>query len=444
LKYYIASYKNIWKISYPIILGLLAQNLINVIDTAFLGRVGEVELGASAIAGLFYFSLFTLGFGFGIGTQILIGRRNGERNYKDIGILVDHGFYFLIILGISIFFLIEFLSPVFLKQFIKSDAIYKASIIYLDYRMWGIVFAFINVIFRAFYVGIVKTKVLTYSAVIMAIMNISLDYLLIFGNYGFPEMGIGGAAIASVIAEGTSVLFFIVYTLVRIDIKKYRLFIFPKLNVRIIIKTLEISVFIMLQYFISMAGWFAFFMIIEKSGERPLAISNIIRSVYLILMIPIWGFSSATNTLVSNTIGKGLVHKVIPVIKKVINLSFLSTFLVIILTVTFPRLLISIYTTNIELINETIPVLYVITGALVLFSISVILFNGVSGTANTNIALLIEFITIVIYMTYTYLIAVIFKQSIEVIWCAEYVYFILLGGMSYLYLKNGNWSKKVV
>ena len=66
------TYKKIWIIAYPIILGTIAQNIINVTDTAFLGRVGEVALGASAIAGVFYLTLVTLGWGFGIGLQILL------------------------------------------------------------------------------------------------------------------------------------------------------------------------------------------------------------------------------------------------------------------------------------------------------------------------------------------------------------------------------------
>ena len=84
------SYRSIWKISYPIFLSLLAQHIIIVVDTAFLGRVGEIELGASAIGGLFYVCLFILGFGFGTGAQILIARRNGEGKYDQIGAYVDH------------------------------------------------------------------------------------------------------------------------------------------------------------------------------------------------------------------------------------------------------------------------------------------------------------------------------------------------------------------
>ncbi len=77
--------RNIWDVSYPIFLSLLAQNVINVTDTAFLGRVGEVELGASAMGGLYYICAFTIAFGFSTGSQIVIGRRNGEGRYDQIG-----------------------------------------------------------------------------------------------------------------------------------------------------------------------------------------------------------------------------------------------------------------------------------------------------------------------------------------------------------------------
>lgn len=74
--------RQIWNVSYPIFLSLLAQNVINVTDTAFLGRVGEIELGASAMGGLYYICAFTIAFGFSTGSQIIMARRNGERNYN--------------------------------------------------------------------------------------------------------------------------------------------------------------------------------------------------------------------------------------------------------------------------------------------------------------------------------------------------------------------------
>ena len=76
------TYKQIWLIAYPILISLLMEQMIGMTDTAFLGRVGEVELGASAIAGVFYMVIFMVAFGFSIGAQILIARRNGEKQYR--------------------------------------------------------------------------------------------------------------------------------------------------------------------------------------------------------------------------------------------------------------------------------------------------------------------------------------------------------------------------
>jgi len=444
LKTGIPTYRNIWDISYPIIISLVAQNLINVIDTAFLGRVGEVELGASAIAGLFYISLFMLGFGFGTGAQILMARRNGEKNYSDIGKIFNNSIYFLLVLGLALFFIIKIFSPVFLKSFISSPAIYAATHEFLRFRIYGIFFAFMNVIFRAFYISITKTHMLTFAAVLMAVVNIILDYLLIFGNWGFPKMGIAGAGLASSIAEGSAALFFLFLTLRTVDIRKYGLFKRGKPDLAVVKKTLEISVYVMMQNFASLGGWFVFFMIVEHMGERTLAISNIIRSIYMVMMIPIWGFSSAVNTLVSNSLGAKHPDKVIPIIIKASKMSFLSILAVIAASLLIPRLIISIYTSDPGLISATVPTLYVILGAMILFSVTMMMFSGVSGTANTHIAMAIELFTIAVYLVAAYLLAVVFRQRIEVVWLCEYIYFIILGSLSMLYLRTGKWRLKVV
>lgn len=79
------SYREIWKIAFPILISTIIEQVIGMTDAAFLGRVGEIELGASAIAGIYYMVIFMLGLGFSIGVQIIIGRRNGENNFKETG-----------------------------------------------------------------------------------------------------------------------------------------------------------------------------------------------------------------------------------------------------------------------------------------------------------------------------------------------------------------------
>ena len=347
-------------------------------------------------------------------------------------------------MGLILFFLTRIVSSDVLQLILNSENIYNASKEYLDVRIWGLVFAFINMAFRAFYIGITQTRYLVYTASLMAIVNITLDYLLIFGHYGFPQMGIAGAALASVIAEISAVLFFLIITIAKVDISKYNLFRFPKLNLSIIKKILDVAGFIMVQFFVSVLSWFTFFMIIEKTGERNLAVSNILRSLYMIFTIPIFGLGSATNTIVSNLLGEGKQKSVLPTVYRLSVISLLSIMGMIVLTFIFQWDIISLYTTDQSLIEYTLGPLKVILGVLVFFAVSIIIFNGVAGTANTKVSLIIEVIAMVLYLSLAYYLAIIAGSSIEIIWCTEYLYFLTLGILSFWYLKTGNWTKKVI
>ena len=382
--------------------------------------------------------------GFTTGAQIIIGRRNGEKNYSQIGKIFDHSVYFIVPLGILLFCFIKYLSPFLLEIITLSPNILEASVEFLKFRAFGILFAFINFVFIAFYVGTTKTNVLIYSTVIMMLVNVFLDYSLIFGNFGFPAMEIKGAALASVISEATAMLFFIIYTYQKIDINKYQLFRFKNFDGRIFKRIFSVGSPVMLQNFLSLSSWFIFFIIIEKLGEKELAISHIIRSIYMVLMIPLFGFSSATNTLVSNLIGQGNSEMVLKLIKRVVFLTLISTTIVLLFNLFFPIEMISFYTQDVSLIKETIPTLHVISFTMFFFSVAFILFNGVSGTGNTKTSLLIEFITISIYLVATYYIAIVLKSSLPIVWCSEFIYFSLLGLLSFGYLKWGNWKKVTI
>ncbi len=438
------SLRTIWNIAWPIMLSLLAENVVNVTDTAFLGHLGEVELGASAIGGLFYVTLYMVGFGFAIGVQILVARRYGEKNYSDIGRIFDNSFYFLGITSVIITALVILYAPSLLKHFMVSDAIWEASSVFLVYRVLGLFFASGGLLFRAFYTGITYTKYLSISSSIMAFVNILLDYSLIFGHFGFPKLGIKGAGIASAIAEASALLFFLIVTRRDSGVRIYHLFSWVKPQLKIIKNTLGISVFVMMQMVLSLGSWFIFFMFVQKMGERPLAVSNIIRSLYLLLMIPGWALCSVTNTLVSNALGEGSPDNVLPIIKKMVKVCAVCMFFVLSIAALVPGYIISVYTKDTSLVNAAVPSLYVVIAALFIFANVSILFNGVLGTANTNISFVIEVIALTAYLIYAWFVAVHLHQKIEIVWTSEFIYGLILGGLSFLYLKKGKWRLKVV
>ncbi|MBP6610471.1 MAG: MATE family efflux transporter [Paludibacter sp.] len=438
------STSNILKITYPIFLTLLAQNLINIVDTAFLGRVSEVALGASAIAGVYFFALYVVGFGFSQGAQILIGRRNGEGNYNQIGPVFNNGMVFIVLLALLFLIVGLLLNSVAMKIMVSSPAIYEGAMEYLDWRVYGFLFGFINAMYRAFYVGITQTKVLTISAIITTISNIVLDYCFIFGHFGFPKMGIAGAALASVIAEALATVYLFNYTLGNKEFKKYNLFQKLKVDFIAIKQILNLSVFIMFQFFISISTWFLFFLFIERMGERPLAITNIGRSMYILLMIPAHALSTTAGTLVSNMIGAGLTEQVLKTTHKIMKIAILTVAPFLVFTFIFPSLFAHIYTDDAALMLASLPVIKVVAVAVAFFTLGNIIVNAVSGTGNTKTALAIEIVTLFFYISYVYLTAIVFPQPVHIVWMSEFVYWSIISMLGYLYLRKGKWREKQI
>ena len=441
------SYRTIWKVSIPIMLGLLAQSIVQLTATYFLGKVGPVEQGASGLAGIYYMACFIICFGFSIGGQIMISRRNGEKNYGKIGTIVIQGILFLLLLATLLFVTSGFITQKILPLFMKSQDVYHAADTYLSWRIYGFFFAGINVMFRAFYVGIARTSVLTINAVIMSIVNFIGDYVLIFGNFGFPEMGIAGAGIAAVVSEIVSVLFFIIYTVKTVDLKKYGFSLGQiKFRLSIIRNILNISSFTMVQYLISMSTWFIFFIAIEQHSEEALVITNIVRNFYMVFFIPMNAFATAANTLVGNTMGASRIKEVVPLIKRIGLMSLGVIAAIMLVTAIGAEFWISFLAPHKDpaLIAATVAPLLVVVFVLPVCSVATVAFNAISGTGNTRDALILEVITLILYIVYMYWIVIHNQYSVAVSWTVEYVYWGCLLIFSLLYFKHAKWQTKKI
>lgn len=438
------SYKEIWIISYPILISLLMEQMIGMTDTAFLGRVGEIELGASAIAGVYYMAIFMLAFGFSIGAQILIARRNGEQRYKEIGSIFYQGIYFLMLLAVTIFSLSMYFSPHILKSIVSSPHIYEAASSYMNWRIFGFFFSFIAVMFRAFFVGTTQTKTLTLNSVVMVLSNVVFNYILIFGKFGFPPLGIAGAAIGSSLAELVSVIFFIVFTWRRVDCRKFGLNKLPRFQSKELKGILNVSLWTMIQNFFSLSTWFMFFLYIEHLGERALAVSNIIRNVSGMPFMIVMAFAATCGSLVSNLIGAGDKEYVQGTIRQHIRIAYVCVLPIVAFFALFPDLILRIYTDIPELRQASTPALWVLCSAYLFMVPGNIYFQAVSGTGNTRTALALELCVLVIYVVYISYVILYLRVDVAICWTTEHVYALFILIASYLYIKKGNWQKKKI
>ena len=436
--------REIWHIAYPILISLIMEQMIGMTDTAFLGRVGEVELGASAIAGVFYMVIFMVAFGFSIGTQILIARRNGEENYGEIGQLFYHGIYFQVALAAVMFLLSYFLSPLILERIIASPAVCRAAEDYLHWRVFGAFFSFSAVIFRAFFLGTVQTRTLTLNSVVMVLSNVVFNYILIFGNFGFPAMGIAGAALGSSLAEGVSLLFFILYTRRRVDVRKYGLDRIPRFCRDVLRRMLNVSLWTMIQNFFSLATWFLFFLYIEHLGERALAVTNIVRSASGLLFMVMMAFASTCGSLTSNLIGRGHASEVPHLIHQHIRLAYLFVMPLALLFVLCPQLILGIYTDMADLREAAIPSLWVMCASYLLIVPANVYFQSVSGTGNTRTALALELSSLVLYTAYITWTILILRLDVALCWTSEMVYGIFILLFCWLYIRRGHWAGKQI
>ncbi len=185
------------------------------------------------------------------------------------------------------------------------------------------------------------------------------------------------------------------------------------------------------------------FSIIEQIGEDELAISHVIRSIYMIMMIPLLGFSTAVGSLVSNLLGENKEYLILKLISKTLILTLLSSSVVVLFTTLFKTQIVGFYHLPNTLEQGTIATLKVINFSLFFFSIAFVLFNSIVGLGKTKASLIIEIVNITLYLSSAIIWVKYYSPTVDQIWYTEFVYFFFLALMSFLYLKFGNWKSKV-
>jgi multidrug resistance protein, MATE family len=436
-------YKQILGLALPISLALVVPQINFITNNIFLGGLGEQALASAAITGVYYLIFAVIGSGLNNGLQSLIARKAGQNLPKEIGKLFYHGVW--VALGIALLgILITYtLAPFILRSTIHNTIIAEQVIDFVLIRVWGLPLLYLYVMRNALLVGTNQTKFLIWGTLSEALANIFLDYTMIYGRLGFPELGFNGAAYASIIAEGIGLVVIYVVIQVKGIHKTFSMFENWKLEPSTIKVLLVQSSPLVLQYALSIITWEYFYILIEHHGARDLAVSNTMRNVFGIAGIFAWSFAATSNTMVSNVIGQGKQEEVMPLIMRISKMSFGFSLMIVVIFNLFPGLMLSLFGQGADFISYAIPVLRVVSSALLLQSFSVVWLNAVTGTGNTSVNLLIEIVTLVLYTAYVYFVLEVWNLSLAWGWVSEWVYWISMFSMAFVYMKSGRWKKKL-
>lgn len=437
-------YRDIWRISAPIMLGSAAQNVIALSDAVLLFHKGEVEFAAIGFVGVFYITIAAIGYSFSRGGQIMIARRMGEGHPERVGHTFHTMLLFELLMASVMWAFMKYGSAWFFRFFLDhSPEVYKKCLEYIHYRSYGIFFSYAGVALVSLYTGIARPALILVDTIILAIVNLVLNYGLIFGKFGLPEMGIGGSGLASSIAEGIAFTVFVVFMLLDKQNRSLKIFSVPTIDWALTRQQLKISLPVVAQAAVGQGSWVFFFGMVENLGERPLAISNLVRTVYLLLSIPLWGFSSGANTLISNLIGQQRFRDVLPATFKTGKLCLLVTMVLAIPVLLYPGVFLYplLGKSDMSLLGEAQPMFYVLLALLFLSTFGAVSFNALAGTGATFFGLKMQLFSVSMYLLYIYIITNHTQLGLVWVWMAEILYWTVMLGMTVWYLRSYQWRR---
>lgn len=437
-------YRDILRLSLPISFAILIPQLNFFINTIFLGGLGETELGLAGITGVYYLIYTGMGMGLNNGLQVLIARRAGENRAGEIGRLFAQAVRLVLVISLVAVLLTYLLLPFILQQALPDAEKAARAVQFLQIRIWGLPFLYLFQVCNALLVGINRSKYLPIGSGIGTAINITLDYCLIYGHAGLPELGFNGAAYASLFAELFSMLpmLFVVWKVGgSVNLSGSRAFNWQRTKL-----ILVQSAPLMFQHAISIISWWFFFLLVGRMPEntRTLAISQTMRNVFGLFSIFTWALGSTTNAMVSNIIGQGRQAEVMQLVGRIARLSFCVAVCSCLILNLFPSAIFSLFRAREGFVGDAIPVIRVVSAALLIMSVSVTCLNAVVGTGNSKYALFIETAAIILYCVYVYVTLEGFHLSVTIGWMSEWLYWTSLLALSYWYLRLGKWKKRVI
>ena len=431
--------KQILSIALPITLAILIPQLNMLINSIFLGRLGEEALGNAGITGVFYLIFAVAGNGLNNAMQTVFSRNAGSGNPENFKTILSQGLRISLQFSAICILFTWFVAPLILRS-VADPVSYPQEMSFLRIRIFGLPFLFLFQMGNAFLVASLNSKWLMVGFICEALVNILFDYLLIFGHGGFPEMGFNGAAVASIIAEFTGMAVVLAVLIFSGLKSKYGLLKTFRFNKDINQQILKVSLPLIAQYIISVTTWLIFFLLLEGRGAMAKAISNVMRNVFGLAGVFIWAFASTSNAMISNLMGQKREDDVLPAIKKIMGWSVGFCSVPVLILNLFPEVFFNLFGQDETFVTEGISVIRMVSLGMIFMSIANIWLNGVTGTGKTKMNLLIEIVAITLYLGYTYYFMKVNYISLAMAWSNEFVYWTVIFLMSFFYLRSGKWK----
>ena len=300
---YTSEFKYNWKLAAPVMLGMLGHTFVSFVDNIMVGQLGTAELAAVSLANSFMFIAMSIGIGFATAITPLIAEADAANNFKQAKSTYKHGLFLCTTLGILLFLFVFFSKPwMYLMQ--QPEEVVALAIPYLDLVAFSLIPLIIFEAIKQFSDGMSMTKYPMYATLIANIINVILNYLLIFGKFGFPEMGMIGAAFGTLISRFIMLIY--LWTLLRYkerSRKIVRSIKFFVLDFQMIKRIVNIGSLSSMQMFFEVAIFTSAIWLSGLLGKNPQAANQIALNLSSMTFMVAMGLSVASMIRVGNQKG---------------------------------------------------------------------------------------------------------------------------------------------
>ncbi|WP_024772163.1 MATE family efflux transporter [Aquimarina macrocephali] len=401
LQQYTKEFRYNLKLATPVMLGMLGHTFVGLVDNIMVGQLGTAELAAVSLGNSFMFIAMSLGIGFSTAITPLVAEADGENNFENGKSAFKHGLFLCTTLGIVLFLMILAAKPLMylMKQ---PPEVVELAIPYLDLVAFSLIPLVSFQALKQFSDGLSMTKYPMYATLVANLVNIVLNYVLIFGKFGFPQMGIVGAAVGTLASRFVMVIFLWIFLKNKQKSRPYVTHIkFFTLERRMINKIVALGFPSSLQMFFEVAIFTAAIWLSGILGKNPQAANQIALNLASMTFMVAMGLSVAAMVRVGNQ--KGLQH--FRDLRRIAISIFLLTFLIeavfALFFILFNELLPQIYldVNDVENIADNTEVISIAAKLLIiaaLFQISdgiqVTVLGALRGLQDVKIPTLITFI----------------------------------------------------
>jgi len=422
-------------ISVPIIGAMVSQNILNLVDAAMVGHLGSAAMAAVGISSFLNFLAVSLFMGLATGVQVIVARRIGEDRASEAAVPLNGSLLLNMLFALPMSILLFNLAPWFIPLIIEDPEVIAHAEPYMQMRLAGVAAIACNFCFRGFWSGIKQTHYYLYVLLAMHALNIVLNYGLIFGNFGLPELGVLGAGLGTTISMTLGCICHFLLCL-----KKGHPYGFmhglPSIaSLKVMV---NLSIPASLQQFFFAAGFTMLFWIISKVGTDSLAAANVLTNLTLVAILPCIAFGMSASTLVSEALGRRNANDAYQWAWDVSVIAMGIITCIAMPLLIFPEPILSIFLVEADALKvATVPLQLVAIG-LPLEALGMVMMSSLMGAGATKVTMQISMgMQWLLFLPLAWILGPVSGFGLTAIWLAQGLY---RSAQSLLYVSQ--WKKK--